>query len=174
MPTLFAIYLKPKIEEKLTRSLTQYQLPFVQRYLNLWLVFCRKNLMCTILGSEILNVHAFSLNASLEMHFCTSASKRDLLELSLLRMVSISVELTTNKQQASGFKHRFICITECSLSHLWLKCPTFEQNPETATKQRNILMDDIYLDTRDCTPKDEFAKQATHDKSHIFCPFQEF
>jgi hypothetical protein len=33
-------------------------------------------------------------------------------------------------------------------------------------------MDDIYLDTRDCTPKDEFAKQATHDKSHIFCPFQ--
>jgi len=59
--------------------------------------------MCTILGSEILNVHAFSLNASLEMHFSTSASKRDLLESSLLRMVSISVELTTNHQdQASN------------------------------------------------------------------------
>ena len=62
---------------------------------------------------------------------------------------------TNHQQSASGFKHRFICIAECSLSHLWLKCPTFGQNPQTATKQRNILMDDIYLETRDCTPEDD-------------------
>ena len=116
----------------------------------------QNKLMCTILGSEILNVQTFwktlflldlSLKAILEINLSTNAnSQKRSFGMILQRMVSISSVEATNQHQLqasntisfaslSAHCHNSDCVDR-SVVHLG----------KTATKQRNLLMDDIYLE----------------------------
>lgn len=134
--------------EKLIRSLTQSQIPCIQRYLNLWLVFCK-----TILGCEILNVHTFWKTLFSDGYFGNAfvyqcKQKRSIWIISQ-RMVSISSVEATNQQH----QHQLQASNTISFASLSAHCHHSDcvdrsvvHLGKTATKQRNLLMDDIYLE----------------------------
>jgi len=111
----------------------------------------------------------FSLTAILEMHLSTNANKRDLFESSHREWFQSAVLKQLNQLQASNtisfaslsaHCHHSDCVDR-SVVHLG----------KTATKQRNLLMDDIYLEDY-LNLKIVCSCNNKPKTSHIFCPFQ--
>ena len=137
------------------------------------MVFCK-----TILGCEILNVHTFwktlFSNGYFGNAFVYQCKQKRSIWIISQRMVSISSVEATNHQ----YQHQLQASNTISFASLSAHClhsdcvdRSVVHLGKTATKQRNLLMDDIYLEFY-LNLKIVCSCNNKPKTSHIFCPFQ--